>query len=331
MQTWRVALVGCGAVVKNFYLPVISRRKDFAITWLADLDLDGMQRLASQYKLRAQLTTDYHSISENVDYAIIALPHFLHLDAITHFYQHNIHVICEKPLTMSYAESRVALDFARQGTWRLHPAFVRNFFVHNILINDLITSKQYGEIRAVEISEGFKYDWPATSDSFYERTKSGGGVLIDTGSHVLATLLFFSRGSPSFEVDYRDDAAGGIEAECELSIRFADFPAFIELSRLGPLKNRIRIEFAEAELYSPIFSANQILIKEKPANVASLRLVNPKPLSYYFAEMLSHFCQLEPDSKTYWDELELAAEVTRITDLCYSYPQPLRKSWETFL
>jgi len=63
-------------------------------------------------------------------------------------------------------------------------------------------------------SAGYRSFWKVASD-FMFRKEAGGGVLADTGAHLLDLLLWWLGDYES--VEYCDDAVGGVEADCELS------------------------------------------------------------------------------------------------------------------
>jgi predicted dehydrogenase len=89
--------------------------------------------------------------------------------------------------------------------------------------------------------------WPFASDTFLRRETAGGGVLMDYGVHLLDLLLAWLG---DLQVDaYRDDARGGVEADCEIEVRAADgVRGAIELSRTRDLRNTCRFTGRRAVL-----------------------------------------------------------------------------------
>src|SRR6266536_3703994 len=91
---------------------------------------------------------------------------------------------------------------------------------------------------------GFVYNWPVASGFFFSKEQAGGGVLVDTGSHMLDLLLWW-LGDVIDVVEYRDDSLGGVEAECWLSLVLqtptGPVQGNIILSRLRKLRNTARI------------------------------------------------------------------------------------------
>ena len=99
----------------------------------------------------------------------------------------------------------------------------------------LIQEGVLGQIESFDFREGGIYDWPVASDFFFRKDAAGGGVLIDTGAHTLDCLLYM-LGDFS-EVEYFDDAAGGVEANCLIKLRLRDgIVGVVELSRTRKLR-----------------------------------------------------------------------------------------------
>ena len=123
---------------------------------------------------------------------------------------------------------------------------VRRFYPESVLVKRIIEAGRLGDVRHFEFCEGCVYDWPAASD-FYLRPEAGGGVLADTGAHVLDLLLWWLGDWSS--VVYRDDAQGGVEADCELELDLSSGArGIVELSRTRNLSNLARIEGTDGSL-----------------------------------------------------------------------------------
>ena len=84
----------------------------------------------------------------------------------------------------------------------------------------MVASEWLGRPIGFEAEGGGFYDWPAATLGNMRKDWAGGGVLIDFGSHLLDLLHFLFDG-PGEVLDYRDNAWGGIEADCLLALRFS--------------------------------------------------------------------------------------------------------------
>ncbi len=86
---------------------------------------------------------------------------------------------------------------------------------------------------------------------------AGGGVLLDIGVHVLDLLLWW-LGDLSV-VEYRDDALGGVESDCEMVLAKSDatpISGAVEISRTRNLRNTCIFEGERATLEAGIWDSD---------------------------------------------------------------------------
>jgi predicted dehydrogenase len=92
-----------------------------------------------------------------------------------------------------------------------------------------------GRVDAFDLREGSVYGWPVASGSMF-RPDGGGGVLADAGAHVLDLITWWFGDWRSLR--YRDDADGGVEADCLVELEMQNGArGRIELSRTRTLRN----------------------------------------------------------------------------------------------
>ena len=150
-------------------------------------------------------------------------------------------------MALSVNECDEMIDAARRASAVLAVGLVRRFLPEIQLAKTIIDSGVLGLICSFEVREGRIYDWKPSSDFFLKRKRAGGGVLVDSGVHVLDTMLFLLG---ELSVDhYADDSYGGVEAEVELRLAFGSSgTGFVELSRTRELSNTSLIHGADATL-----------------------------------------------------------------------------------
>jgi len=118
----------------------------------------------------------------------------------------------------------------------------RRFFPTAGLIRDWIKHERLGKLCFFRFLEGEIYSWPAASASFFSREVAGGGVLIDAGVHTVDLLLWWIGAVDTLE--YWDDAAGGVEANCVLKLQMQNgATGYVQMSRDWPLPNKYFLQF----------------------------------------------------------------------------------------
>lgn len=245
MSTLKLAIVGCGAVTNLVHLPVVTESEDAEVTLLIDKLPEQARNLAKKYKV-ANTATDIHDILGKVDAAIVALPHDLHAPISIELMQNGIHVLVEKPMAMSSDECNAMIEAARKGNAVLTVGMARRFYASSQFVKKVLQSGLLGDVVEFDFREGFVYNWPVASDFMFRKDK-GGGVLTDTGSHVLDLVLWWLG---DYEhVEYSDDAMGGVEANCELRLKMQNgADGFVELSRTRELRNTYIIRGTEGRI-----------------------------------------------------------------------------------
>ena len=246
MNELRVSLVGCGAVALA-HLPTIQACPRARASVLVDKSLARARELAERHGV-PDAVDDWRAIEGKADAAIVALPHHLHAPAAVDLLERGIHVLVEKPMALTPEECDRMVAAARQSGAVLAVGMVSRFFAAAPFVKRVIEDGVLGSVRSFRVREGYVYNWPVASD-FMFRKEAGGGVLADTGSHVLDQLAWWL--GPLELLEYRDDARGGVEADCELRLRTrTGGEGTVELSRTRDLGNRWQITGERGELWT---------------------------------------------------------------------------------
>src|SRR4030095_11932041 len=106
MTTLNFAIVGCGGITLQNHLPGLALCPDVKVTALCDNDAATLERARQQTGVRAG-STNYNEIvtREDVHAFIIATPNSVHAPIALAAIAAGKHVLCEKPLAMTFAEA----------------------------------------------------------------------------------------------------------------------------------------------------------------------------------------------------------------------------------
>ena len=241
----RLALIGCGKVTERFHLPVALARPEVHVAAMVDPDEARAAELAAQAEGAVALR-DPSGLAGQVDAAIVAAPHHLHADIACSLFEQGIHVLVEKPMALDVASCDRMNEVAERHGATLAVGLVRRWYDASRWVKDCLAAGDLGPIVSVDVREGAIFNWQVVSDATFRRSM-GGGVLADIGVHVLDLLVWW-LGDPE-RVAYRDDAMGGVEAECEIDLVFpGGVTGMVELSRTRTLRNSVVIRGERATL-----------------------------------------------------------------------------------
>ena len=242
----KIFLVGCGAVSEILYVPLLGtliaegQCRSIVVIDRSDARIEKIRRKLPQVSSYHSLTEAGDSISESL--VIVALPHNLHAPVTIEALTAGAHVLCEKPMACSVDDCDAMIRSAESAGRQLAVGHFRRFFPVANTIREWIKNEFLGKLKSFRILEGEIYSWPAASESFFSRDIAGGGVLIDAGAHTIDLILWW-LGEPE-SVNYWDDSAGGVEANCVLKFRMqTGATGYLQMSREWPLTNKYCFQF----------------------------------------------------------------------------------------
>jgi predicted dehydrogenase len=268
-STVQLAILGCGAVTEIYHLPAAQRIREAEIVALVDNNITRARTLGKRFGIR-WCTENYQQLPDNVNGVIVALPNYLHAPATIEFLERGIPVLVEKPMALTVEEAEVMVKAADANGVALQVGLMFRFCDGACLMKRAVDEGWLGRLQSFSLESGFVYDWPVTSGFFSNRGQSGGGQLMDIGSHLLDLLLWWI--GDVVDVDYKDDSLGGVEADCWLTLRLqaatGPVQGTVELSRLRKLRNTARIvgeQFTiEYDLTSP-YSTSSATVRMWPS------------------------------------------------------------------
>lgn len=251
----RIAIVGCGAVVEQQYLPALGLCAGVSCEALVDPDLARVRPLASRYGV-PNAVASLDGVPATVHGIVVAVPNELHVKVVVEAFDRGFHVLCEKPLGRNVAEVEAMVASAGRNQRGFFAAMVCRRYpaVRETVMFRL--GELVGPIQGVDASYGIPLDWPVKSPSFYDKARAGGGALLDGGAHMVDALLHV-LGNPSFDViSYVDDADSGVDAEAEgrvvFSLPHGRVEGTLRASRLRRLPNMLSLRGSVGSLQVPL-------------------------------------------------------------------------------
>ena len=144
-----------------------------------------MANMLNKYLKNIKVYQDYEKMlaEEELDGLIITTPVYLHKPIIFKGFNHSLNIFVEKPLALNGNECRSILKYRKNCISMV--GYCRRFMHTYKLANEIIKSQDLGKpiyfSSQLFVSQVFKQGkgW------LYDPEKSGGGVLIDLGSHAL--------------------------------------------------------------------------------------------------------------------------------------------------
>lgn len=242
----RVAVIGCGAMSREFHLPVLAGYEGVQLSVLVDRDAARAEELARAYGIGTVLNDAADLTRDLADAALIATPPFHHAPCAIELASRGLHLLVEKPMALTAIDARAMVEAADRAGVVLAVGLFRRLYPSMRLLRSLVADGPLGRPVGFDYDTGGVYGWPLTTLANMRKDQGGGGVLIDIAPHVFDQILYALPGNLEL-IEYRDNARGGIESDCELRLRVRGpkgdaIDGRIELSRTRKLRNTLRID-----------------------------------------------------------------------------------------
>ena len=186
-----IGIVGAGWIAEHAHLPCFLSLDNVSVRAIYDTDEARAARLAKQAgALACSRLSEIGQVP--LDAVILCTPNHTHYEIAKHFLEKGIHVLCEKPMTTTAKEAESLRRLAEETGTVLMMGFVNRYRDDIRELRSRIAAGQIGEVQICEVSWRRKRGIPRPGSWFTQKQLSGGGVLIDLGSHMLDQLFFLT-------------------------------------------------------------------------------------------------------------------------------------------
>lgn len=190
-KAWKVAFIGAGQIAQWSHIPNFQRIENVQTVALCDVNETRAKTVAEQTRI-AKTYADYRQMleKEEPDIVVVASPNVYHKSMTLDALEAGAHVLCEKPLALTYADAveLFARAQARQrtltvGTHLRYSDPMQRCKAH-------VDGGFFGNIYAARTLWQRRSGIPGYGSWFTNKDLAGGGVLFDIGVHALDRALY---------------------------------------------------------------------------------------------------------------------------------------------
>jgi len=167
-------------IYRNAILPPLRERERHEVVAEASRDLDGSDAPYAELLRR-----------DDVDAIYIPLPNGGHARWILRALESGKHVLCEKPLTMSVADTEAVFAAARSMDRSVVEAYMWPHHPRNRLVLELVQE----HLGTLQWSRG-RFSFPLAREGDHRVDARGGGALFDVGIYCLGPALLLAPRDP---------------------------------------------------------------------------------------------------------------------------------------
>lgn len=183
----KFAIVGAGGIAQT-HLQAFAKTELAALVGVVDVRREAAESMGAAVHAPGFETVDELLEHQSIDAAIVCTPPSTHPEICGRLAQAGVHVLCEKPIAIDRAAASGMIETARRHGTVLTMASKFRYGVDMIYAKQLITSGILGEIALFENTFAGHVDMSRRWNS--HRPVSGGGVLIDNGTHSIDIVRY---------------------------------------------------------------------------------------------------------------------------------------------
>ena len=133
-------------------------------------------------------------LDPELDAVVIGLPNALHYPFSQRALQAGKHVLCEKPMEVSPQKCQEMVDACKKANRLLAIGYRCQFVPYHLEMMRISHEKQFGPVKLIEASFGFKIGDP--TQWRLKHALAGGGALMDVGIYALQGTRYVSGEEP---------------------------------------------------------------------------------------------------------------------------------------
>ncbi|MCB0188518.1 MAG: Gfo/Idh/MocA family oxidoreductase, partial [Caldilineaceae bacterium] len=216
-----VGVMGGGGISAEGHICGYQADPRCEVVALYDLDEAKMKEQAQRLGV-PHTYTDLDAFLQRDDIQAVSIcsPDHLHGDHGHAALQAGKHVLCEKPMTMSYADTRLLIDTARQHQLLLMEGVWSRFQPNYRRLKELLKEGLIGEVKLVRADFGFDAGWQPERRLLNPDLAGGGTYDVGVYPIMFANDLF--GGVPMDIQAMAEMTETGVDGHCSMLLRYPD-------------------------------------------------------------------------------------------------------------
>jgi predicted dehydrogenase len=260
-------LIGAGDIARKRIAPALSDLQNCEFVSVSRSRADLAEEFANEFDARKWFA-DWRDLvcDEEIDAVYIATPVFLHAEQAIAAAEAGKHILCEKPMALSVMECDEMISTCRANDVKLGIAYYRRFYPVITRVKEIIALGEIGIVSVAQIN-AFEYFDPSIEDARHwllEKTKSGGGPMIDFGCHrleILHNLFGPVRRIKSIVSDYVFDREVEDTAIASLQFENGVCATVTVTHAAAEQQDSLDIYGTQGSIHIPVLNSGEITIK----------------------------------------------------------------------
>lgn len=184
-ETVKLAIIGCGAIARQYHMPALKSVRDCSIMAVCDLIPERAEYAGNYFGLPAErIFTEAEKLLaiEEIQGVVILTPNYNHCEMTELAASFKKHVFITKPMARDVEECQKMIAACRENGVQLFVSFMHRYLMGIEEAKRLIQSGYIGKINMVRVLNA-PGATSTVSKWFYKTENVGGGAVMDIGVH----------------------------------------------------------------------------------------------------------------------------------------------------
>jgi predicted dehydrogenase len=194
------AVVGLGNLTRNAVLPAFAHSKKAKLVALVSRDSGKAAKLSAKFKSPHSYSTAHYAdclANPDVSAVYVVTPPGQHKEFTVRAAEAGKHVLCEKPLAATAAQSARMVEACCQNGVLLMTAYRKYFEPSTVYLKSLISSGALGRIDMIHTSFSEVHKPKIAPGWLLDAALAGGGPLMDLGIYCVNTSRWLAGEDPA--------------------------------------------------------------------------------------------------------------------------------------
>lgn len=189
----QVAVIGCGGIANQKHFPALTSQKDKCeIVAFCDIIKERAEQAAAKYGTQdAKVYTDYNELlnDKEIDVVHVCTPNVSHCPITVAAFKAKKHVMCEKPMAATTEDAQKMMEAWKKSGKKFTIGYQNRFRTDAQALKRACEEGKLGDIYFAK-AHALRRRAVPTWGVFPDKSKQGGGPLIDIGTHALDITLW---------------------------------------------------------------------------------------------------------------------------------------------
>lgn len=193
MEKLRVGIVGCGGIANQKHFPALKSQSALCeMVAFCDIIEERAKKACEEYGAEgARYYTDYTELlkDESIDVIHVCTPNVAHCPITVAAFEAGKHVMCEKPMAATTEDAEKMMEAWKKSGKKFTIGYQNRFRKDTQMLHAACEAGDLGEIYFAK-AHAIRRRAVPTWGVFPDKSKQGGGPLIDIGTHALDITLW---------------------------------------------------------------------------------------------------------------------------------------------